>query len=112
MVQQADSIQTDAALEAESQQQVLRQHSSQLTPKEVLSWLPKNATPAQQDSMIRAHIKPSEIHWSEMPDTLHLPGHKAGKSFRDVSLPQQSLGHRSEERRVGKECRSRWSPYH
>ena len=23
-----------------------------------------------------------------------------------------SLGRRSEERRVGKECRSRWSPYH
>src|ERR1035441_9746485 len=23
-----------------------------------------------------------------------------------------ALGHRSEERRVGKECRSRWSPYH
>ena len=23
-----------------------------------------------------------------------------------------SLGSRSEERRVGKECRSRWSPYH
>ena len=22
------------------------------------------------------------------------------------------LGYRSEERRVGKECRSRWSPYH
>ena len=22
------------------------------------------------------------------------------------------VGHRSEERRVGKECRSRWSPYH
>lgn len=55
----------------------------------MLSWLPKNATPAQQDSMIRAHVKPCEItHWSGMPDTLHLPGHKAGKSFRDVSLPQ------------------------
>src|SRR3712207_7663272 len=26
-------------------------------------------------------------------------------------LPQKPLG-RSEERRVGKECRSRWSPYH
>ena len=24
----------------------------------------------------------------------------------------QSIGSRSEERRVGKECRSRWSPYH
>ena len=27
------------------------------------------------------------------------------------SHPSRSLG-RSEERRVGKECRSRWSPYH
>src|ERR1035438_2119029 len=29
-------------------------------------------------------------------------------------LPKESppLDHRSEERRVGKECRSRWSPYH
>src|SRR3989454_11172420 len=26
--------------------------------------------------------------------------------------PPQLLEHRSEERRVGKECRSRWSPYH
>src|SRR2546426_1398748 len=29
------------------------------------------------------------------------------------ALPQVGLlVHRSEERRVGKECRSRWSPYH
>ncbi len=88
MVQQADSIQTEAAIEAGVQRQAGQQHGSQLTPKQVLSWLPKNATPAQQDSMVRAHIKPSEIHWSTMPDTLHLPGQKAGKSFRDVSLPQ------------------------
>src|SRR5260370_19643766 len=26
--------------------------------------------------------------------------------------PAQLVGQRSEERRVGKECRSRWSPYH
>ena len=25
---------------------------------------------------------------------------------------RESLSERSEERRVGKECRSRWSPYH
>src|SRR5256885_8966439 len=32
---------------------------------------------------------------------------------RATTLAQsQSLGLRSEERRVGKECRSRWSPYH
>src|SRR2546428_13854225 len=27
-------------------------------------------------------------------------------------LPRRELLKRSEERRVGKECRSRWSPYH
>ena len=27
-------------------------------------------------------------------------------------LPIEILNGRSEERRVGKECRSRWSPYH
>src|SRR5256885_9822278 len=26
--------------------------------------------------------------------------------------PEVMIAHRSEERRVGKECRSRWSPYH
>src|SRR5258708_33657018 len=30
----------------------------------------------------------------------------------DYDLPFYYQGHRSEERRVGKECRSRWSPYH
>src|SRR5256886_12550193 len=29
-----------------------------------------------------------------------------------VDLFQARSGERSEERRVGKECRSRWSPYH
>ena len=28
------------------------------------------------------------------------------------SWPEVRKGTRSEERRVGKECRSRWSPYH
>ena len=59
----------------------------QITPAEVLSWLPRNATPEQQDSAIQAHIKPCEITWSQQPDTLHLPGHTAGRSWRDVSMP-------------------------
>ena len=29
-----------------------------------------------------------------------------------LSTPQKLIDIRSEERRVGKECRSRWSPYH
>src|SRR2546423_11846186 len=32
--------------------------------------------------------------------------------FQDINNQQAELIRRSEERRVGKECRSRWSPYH
>ena len=35
-----------------------------------------------------------------------------GKNTRVVLQPDLGAGARSEERRVGKECRSRWSPYH
>src|SRR3712207_8741056 len=31
---------------------------------------------------------------------------------RALDDPQPALPRRSEERRVGKECRSRWAPYH
>src|SRR2546430_14760471 len=37
----------------------------------------------------------------------------AAKTVADSRCPQAHFrGERSEERRVGKECRSRWSPYH
>ena len=29
-----------------------------------------------------------------------------------IGVVPRMIGKRSEERRVGKECRSRWSPYH
>ena len=34
------------------------------------------------------------------------------KEFSGEAPVRRRAGHRSEERRVGKECRSRWSPYH
>ena len=34
------------------------------------------------------------------------------KWIRDLNVRLDSIKLRSEERRVGKECRSRWSPYH
>ena len=36
---------------------------------------------------------------------------KQGKNARAIRTVMKSVA-RSEERRVGKECRSRWSPYH
>ena len=35
-----------------------------------------------------------------------------GGGCAGLSLAYELELHRSEERRVGKECRSRWSPYH
>ena len=38
---------------------------------------------------------------------------KSGTNFLSLAVnPVDGAGSRSEERRVGKECRSRWSPYH
>ena len=37
---------------------------------------------------------------------------KNRKTFDDVAGVDEARAERSEERRVGKECRSRWSPYH
>ena len=35
-----------------------------------------------------------------------------GRIMRGELYPEKAPNTRSEERRVGKECRSRWSPYH
>src|SRR2546421_8840569 len=40
------------------------------------------------------------------------PGEKAVAGHGKPNARLADLEHRSEERRVGKECRSRWSPYH
>ena len=36
----------------------------------------------------------------------------AMKKIDEYSIKTTGIPSRSEERRVGKECRSRWSPYH
>ena len=38
--------------------------------------------------------------------------HELGVTTSALSHTMRNLETRSEERRVGKECRSRWSPYH
>src|SRR2546425_12529476 len=56
-----------------------------------------------------------ELRYVQLNETLALMNGRPvadhlGKSVREV-LPAIAAT-RSEERRVGKECRSRWSPYH
>ena len=42
----------------------------------------------------------------------HIDGRRIFMGPEESMRIQSNLGSRSEERRVGKECRSRWSPYH
>ena len=48
------------------------------------------------------------------PECLGVPRKASSPTARDVAIVPGPTPHelRSEERRVGKECRSRWSPYH
>ena len=86
MIQQEGIIEVNPG-EALTADSAVPQHRP-LTPATVLSWLPHNATPAQQDSAIQSRFKPSEIRWSSRPDTLHLPGHDKGHNLLDINIPQ------------------------
>ena len=47
-------------------------------------------------------------------DTVDVPASNMKKAIAQILLDEGYIKNfqRSEERRVGKECRSRWSPYH
>src|SRR5256885_3341964 len=54
---------------------------------------------------------------SDHPDVFHYEvehAHQIGEAMKIIARvrPKVLAINRSEERRVGKECRSRWSPYH
>ena len=53
----------------------------------------------------------------EQYNIIHLLGNHeemllSASGFLLTTIEEDAENHRSEERRVGKECRSRWSPYH
>ena len=82
-----DSIQT--MTDATVPEAIVEVHPTKpQTPYQVLRLLPKDATPAQQDSAIQAWLGHREIRYSEQPDTLHLPGEGIPKDLKAVSLPQ------------------------
>ena len=88
-----DSIYTEPIVPSDTNDTIEHQPAKPQTPYQVLRLLPKDATPAQQDSAIQAWFQPGEIHYSSRPDTLHLPGHDIGKSLKDVNLPQYYREH-------------------
>src|SRR5438105_11161384 len=54
----------------------------------------------------------SDVCSSDLGFAAHLGFARDGRLRRRAPPPRSAFRYRSEERRVGKECRSRWSPYH
>src|SRR2546426_764372 len=65
----------------------------------------------------RDNVRLDLVLWLSNSDAWDLqrrwtPRGEGGENVRSSSVTEEFLRGRSEERRVGKECRSRWSPYH
>ena len=50
--------------------------------------------------------------WRQERQKLNFHGRRHLTVIPIIEIPENRHSSRSEERRVGKECRSRWSPYH
>src|SRR3712207_3760229 len=55
---------------------------------------------------------PDPEPWKLIPDPEERLRRALAEVYAYYRRNEQMLANRSEERRVGKECRSRWSPYH
>src|SRR5256885_17087990 len=69
---------------------------------------------AQTDNVVLNPLLYSKLTYNPDKDLRAVALVAAGPAVLVVNAdsPYKSLDDRSEERRVGKECRSRWSPYH
>ena len=66
---------------------------------------------------VKAARKAKQLSRSALADMIHCDSRYLANIENEGTLPSlpvviQLIKIRSEERRVGKECRSRWSPYH
>src|SRR5437667_10147030 len=75
-----------------------------------LAYWPDAATSPEQIMAVISPLKELQRKdWPEFRFVVHFGPVAIGGV---ASMGEESLMGRSEERRVGKECRSRWSPYH
>src|SRR5579859_2767523 len=82
--------------------------------------LPSHRSSVAPILLLRSHLP----HWGDKEMGMFATGASCSiddlvsrplELYWDFQLPAAAVvkdHHRSEERRVGKECRSRWSPYH
>ena len=77
----------------------------------------KNNAGQSRKVLFESPDKQIKVYENEVNNELAKSLYSSGVDEKDLTSDQiaqmkQSITTRSEERRVGKECRSRWSPYH
>ena len=72
---------------------------------------PVGVAPGEDLEQVRGALPTSGVQPQEGFEGVQRPAPSAGEEHH-VRLRVVEMLTRSEERRVGKECRSRWSPYH
>ena len=78
-----------------------------LETRKVLDMLAEGkVTPADAEKLL------NKLQNSDSPTTTEPAPTPSARAARSLRIAIDEPGRRSEERRVGKECRSRWSPYH
>ena len=84
------------------------------TVAEVLAWGPCGDYTDDDAALLRRLIPAEGLTALEIADCDEVPFEdRLWALLREEVIPARDLRLlRSEERRVGKECRSRWSPYH
>ena len=66
----------------------------------------------REDSIKHLHISDITLEDDELVISYKLLNKGIAESIKVQPYLTPNIQNRSEERRVGKECRSRWSPYH
>src|SRR5258708_39127368 len=97
-----------AALEYEHARQIRVLEAGEKIVQSTLLWDAENGKTRLMRSKEEAH----DYRYFPEPD---LPPVRVSQDWVDkvrAQIPELPAAKRSEERRVGKECRSRWSPYH
>src|SRR2546430_8600708 len=80
--------------------------SSDVCSSDLPHWYGRERVPVERRGQLGRGVGPDGIE----RDVAEVE--QPGLADHDVEAEGQQHIHRSEERRVGKECRSRWSPYH
>ena len=87
--------------------------ASRITQRDkILSYLKQNGTMTVRDAIFDLNINSPAKRVQELRDMGYIIKTDWVVTDNGTRYGAYRLEVRSEERRVGKECRSRWSPYH